>query len=182
MISQEVAKKYAGALFMSVRERGLVDDVYQQFQGLREVVAANPKLMGLLSGPMLSVNEKLGLVDRLFGGQMNRLAVEFLGVLIRKRRISFLKEVIDELEYRIEQEKGIARATVITALPCSSDDESQLVKQLEVKTGLKIVLTKKVDPSIIGGAIVMLRDEIVDGSVRHGLAQLHDRLAKLRVH
>lgn len=182
MIAQEVAKEYAGALFMSVKERGLIDDVHQQFQALRQVMAANPKMLALLSGPSLSIKEKMGLVSRVFGDQMNRLAVEFLGMMIRKRRISYLPEVINELEFRIEQERGIARATVITAIACSSESEAALVQGLEAKTGHRIVLTKKVDPSIIGGAIVMLRNEVIDGSIRHSLGLLRDRLVKLRVH
>ena len=45
-----------------------------------------------------------------------------------------------------------------------------------------IELEKKVDPGIIGGMIVVMADEIIDGSVRYGLDQLEESLQKIKVH
>ncbi len=182
MIAQEVATKYASALFAAVKERGLVDETFTQFQDLRKVMKTEKNILKLLSGPMLSQKEKIELVGKLFGEGMNRLNIEFLSVLIRKHRINYLPEVIDELEYLIEMEKGISRATLITATRSNPEDDRALIAKLEAKSGTKVMLEKKVDPSIIGGAIVILRNEIIDGSIRHSLDQLEEKLSRIRVH
>jgi F-type H+-transporting ATPase subunit delta len=182
MFSSEVARKYAKALFLSVKSRNLVDETYEQFQTFRTLVDDQRGFLSLLAGPTIPVQEKTALVRRVFGDQLNRLHVEFLAVLIRKRRIRFLPEIIDELVRLSEEEKGISRATVIAAVDFSQTDEERLVRQLEAKTGDRVLLDKKIDPSVMGGMIVLLHNEIIDGSVRHGLDLLREHLAKLRVH
>ena len=182
MFASEVARKYANALFLSVKERDLVDEAYEQFRVFRSVAETDRSLLSILAGPSISADEKIGLVKRVFGEQLHRLHVEFLTVLIRKRRISFLPGIIDELERLIEDEKGIIRASVTAAVEITPTEEEELIRQLHSRTGNTILLEKRVDPSVVGGAIVMLRNEIIDGSVRHGLDLLEDRLAKLRVY
>ena len=53
--------------------------------------------------------------------------------------------------------------------------------KLHKKTGLKIELEKKSDPSILGGMIIIMHDEIIDGSVRHGLDLIRDKLERVKV-
>jgi F-type H+-transporting ATPase subunit delta len=182
MLAPEVARKYAAALFLSVKERNLVDEAYEQFQSFRQILKTEPGLLHLLAGPRVSEEEKVEMIRRLFGERMHRLNVEFLAMLIRKRRISFLPEIIEQLERLIEEEKGIARATVITAVPLAADREELLMRKLEIYSGKTILLEKRVDPGIIGGMVVMIGGEIIDGSIQHGLSLLHEQLAKVRVH
>ena len=46
---------------------------------------------------------------------------------------------------------------------------------------LKVEIEKKIDPAILGGMIVIMHDEIIDGSVRHGLDLIRDRLERIKV-
>ena len=182
MIAQEVAKKYSAALFMSTRERGLVDEAYEQFSGLKIAMEKDASLLKFLGSPKVEEDQKLQLLRKIFGERMEQLFVEFLAVLVRKRRAVYLIEIIDEFNRRVEFEKGINRVTVITAVPISSEEESALVATLMTKTGKKIELEKKVDPKIIGGMVVIMADEIIDGSIKHDLTQLEEQLQKIKVH
>ena len=58
---------------------------------------------------------------------------------------------------------------------------NQLIAKLKAKTGNTIELDEKVDTKILGGMIVILGDQIIDGSVKHSLSQLKDELMKLKV-
>ncbi len=182
MIAAEVAKKYANALFLSTGERGLVNQAYEQFSGLKTVLEADSSMLNFLSSPKVDDEQKLDLIRRVFGERMEQLFVEFLAVLVRKRRAGFMVEIIDEFNRLVEFEKGISRVTAITAVPLTETERGNLLGSLAEKTGKKIELESKVDPSIIGGMIVILHDEIVDGSVRHGLDLLEDQLQKIKVH
>jgi len=182
MLAQQVAHKYARALFLSAKERTLLDATYEQAQALQQVVDAERPLLPLLSGPQLSEEEKIALVRRVFSGRINQLHVEFLIVLIQKRRISFLPEILTELVHLIEIEKGITRAEVTTALELDRGEENRLLERIRSLTGNEILLERKVDPSIIGGMIVRLRDDVIDGSVRRAVDRLRERLMRVRVH
>ena len=182
MIAQEVAHKYASALFRSAQQRGLTDQAYDQFDALAKTIKSDASLLGFLKSPKISDDQKKAVVQDIFGSRMDQLFVEFLIVLVKKRRARYLLEIIDELNRQIEFQKGIHRATVITAVPLADDEERNLIPRLQAKSGGTVQLEKKVDPAIMGGMIVILHDQIIDGSVRHGLSLVQESLQKVKVH
>lgn len=182
MLSHEVAKKYAGALFLSVKEKNLFDAAYEQFNQLKVLVAKDKSLVNFLSAPQVTDENKKKLIRDVFSSRLERLFVEFLVVLVDKNRINFLVEIIDEFDRLVEAERGIGRATVITALKLNDAERSSLINKLAAKTNLEIILEEKVDPSILGGMIIVLHNEIIDGSIRHELDLLEEQLSKVRVH
>ncbi len=182
MLSQEVAKKYANALFLSVKEKNLTDVAYEQFNSLKELISKDKTLINFLSAPHVLDENKMALVRDVFTPRIERLFVEFLLVLVDKNRINFLDDIIDEFDRLIEAEKGIGRVTVITAIPLDDSQRTRLNQKMITKTGLEIVLEEKVDKTILGGMIIILHNEIIDGSVRHGLDLIEEKLNKVRVH
>lgn len=182
MIAQEVAHKYASALFMSARERGLIDQAYEQFDALARMFEKDRSLLNFLSSPRIEDEQKHTLIKNVFGSRMDTLFVEYLSLLVRKRRAHYLPEIIDELNRQIEFEKGINRVTVITAVPLDAAEEQKLIPGLQAKSGGTVQLEKKVNPAIMGGMIIVMHDQIVDGSVSHGLSQVEQSLQKIKVH
>jgi len=96
-------------------------------------------------------------------------------------RFSTHIKYIDEFIRLVEFHKGIVRATVTTAVSLTPDQENDLIKRLAARTGKQIVLEKKVDQTIMAGMIIIVADEIVDGSVRHELNLLEEQLRKIKV-
>lgn len=182
MLSQEVAKKYASALFLSVKEKNKTEDAYEQFDSLKELLKKDRSLLNFLAAPQVLDSHKHQLVRNVFTGRLDQLFVEFLLVLVEKNRINFLPEIIDEFDRLVEAEKGIGRVTVITAVPMQDTERARLIEKMTARTNLKIVLEEKIDTSILGGVIVILHNEIIDGSVKHGLQLLEEQLQKTRVH
>ncbi len=181
MLRQEVASKYAHALFLATKEKGLIDTAYKQFNDLEAYLEKDPTLLNFLNAPQVLDEHKYALVNKVFLNRMERLFVELLIVLIKKHRIAFLHEIIDEFTRLVETEKGIGRATVITAVPLSDHEKQALTSNLAKKTGLKIHLEEKIDQRILGGLVVKLHDEVLDDSVRRRLDTLKEQLAKIKV-
>lgn len=181
MLAQEVAQKYAKALFMSVRQKKLVDQADQQFEALKQLLVMDKTLLNFLAAPQIPDDKKLALIRTVFEKRLERPFMEFLLVLIHKRRINYLPVIVDELDRLIKAEKGIGKVTVITAVKLTASEQQGLIEKLTRKTGLKIDLEAHVKPEILGGMIVILHDQIIDGSVRHGLDQIEEKLGKLKV-
>jgi F-type H+-transporting ATPase subunit delta len=65
----------------------------------------------------------------------------------------------------------------VTAAERLSDAELDHVREkLETMTGKKVELTLKIDPDIIGGIIIRIGDQVIDGSVRNKLEKMRARL------
>lgn len=181
MIAHEVAKKYSTALFNIVKEKGLIETAYQQFEELDNLVRTDDTLLRFLLAPHILDRQKVGLVRNVFGPRLDPLFVEFLLVLVKKYRIGYLHEIIESFRKLVADERGMIVAQIVTAQPLTDAERSDLSTQLQARTGKTIELEEKVDPSILGGMIVILGDRIIDGSVRCSLGLLKEKLMKLKV-
>jgi len=181
MIAHEVAKKYAHALLMAVMERNLIDLADEQMTGLRELIRRDRSLINFLTAPQILEEKKYELVRTVFSERLERLFIEFLIVLIDKHRVRFLPDILDEFDQLLNVEKGVLKATVVSATKLDQNVYDSLKPKLEKKTGLKVEIEKKIDPAILGGMIVIMHDEIIDGSVRHGLDMIREKLERVKV-
>jgi F-type H+-transporting ATPase subunit delta len=181
MLAQQVAKKYSTALFHIVREKGLMDLASAQFEQLDNLVKKDDTLLQFLLAPHILDQQKVALVRDVFKERLEPLFLEFLMVLVEKHRIGFLHDIIDEFRAQVAEARGIAVARVTTAVPLDDDARRRLIDRLQAKTGKTIELDEKIDRSILGGMIVILGDQIIDGSVRDQLSQLKEELMKLKV-
>ena len=181
MIAQEVARRYAQALFLAAKDKGVLDDAHVQIADLKKLIEKDDSLLNFLNAPQVLDEHKLELLRNVFSDRIHRLFVEFLVVLVNKHRIKYLHGIIDDFIRLVEAEKGEARVTVITAHPLNDDQRSNLIAKLVAKTSLKVTLEEKVKPAIMGGMIVIMHNEIIDGSIRHGLNMIEEKLAKVKV-
>ncbi len=181
MLAQQVAVKYSTALFNITRQKNLIDQAYAQFEQLDSIIKRDKTLLQFLLAPHILEQVKVKLIKDVFGPRLEPLFLEFLLVLIDKHRIGFLHEIVREFRALVEEERGVIKAHVTVARPLADDERRPLIERLQAKTGKTIELVEKVDPGILGGMIVILKDQIIDGSVKHKLSILREELMKLKV-
>ncbi|MEW5923987.1 MAG: ATP synthase F1 subunit delta [Candidatus Zixiibacteriota bacterium] len=182
MLAQQVAKKYSTALFELARERNLLDTAWEQFDALAGYLKKDRTLLDFMEAPQVSDEKKLALIEKAFANRLDKPFYDFLLVLVDKRRFKFIPDIIEHFDNLVREEKSIARAICISAVPLTDAERNKLVQNLQKKTSLKIELEEKVDKTILGGMVVMLRNQIIDGSIRHSLDLLRNRLLKVKVH
>jgi F-type H+-transporting ATPase subunit delta len=181
MIAREVAHKYAGALFLAAREKDVVSQIYDELGDLDKVAQKEKNLLDYLVSPRVLESDKLSFVGSILTDRVHPMISQFMVVLIEKGRVKFLHEIVDEFNRKVEAERGIGRATVITAIKLTDGEKKKLVEKLSAKINLKVVLEEEIDNSIMGGVIIITHDQIIDGSVRHGLDVIEQTLSKIRV-
>jgi F-type H+-transporting ATPase subunit delta len=113
------------------------------------------------------IAEKLGL---------SRVARNFLFVLVDKRRIASLTQIIQSFEQVVDERLGFARADISSARELTEPQRSALNARLEQLTGRRIRAHYSVDGSLIGGIVARIGSTVYDGSVRGQLASLERRL------
>lgn len=182
MLAQQVAKKYSSALFELAKEKNMLDTAWNEFNDLAKMLDKDGSFLDFMSAPQVPDEDKYALTKKAFSDKLDKTLFNFLMFLAQKRRINFLPEIAEEFDRLVKAEKGIARATCITTSKITDSERDKLIGKLSEKTSLKIELDEKVDASILGGMIVILHNQIIDGSIRHGLDQLKNRLMKVRVH
>jgi len=181
MIAHEVAHKYSTALFNIVQEKKLIDQASEQFEQLDNLIKKDNSLLQFLLAPHILEQNKQALVKNVFGPRLEPLFLEFLLLLVGKHRIGYLHDIIEAFRDKVAYARGQIKAQVITAVPLTDDQRRKLTAKLNAKADMTVTLKEKVDSAIIGGMIVIMGDQIIDGSVRHNLLILKEELKKLKV-
>lgn len=175
-MSSEVSAVYANALFSLANEQG--DAVLQQTRSdLRQTAvlfSLNPELVRLLSLPTVSVSERIGIAEKIFGKE--GLACRLLFLLIDHGRISFLGEIADEFDAQMLDYQNMAEVTVTTAVAMSPGQKERLRSALEVKLRKTVRITERIDRSVLGGVIVQYGDTRIDNSLKYRLDALREKL------
>lgn len=178
MRDRNVAVRYAQALLNVTVERGNVDGVSESFGGMLAALAGFPGLRVFLQSPQVPTQEKKALLRKVLTDQVEPVLLDFMELLLDKDRMIHIADIQEEFQTLVERHNGLQRATVVTAVTLPADLEEQLVARLETHAACRIILDKKVDPSVIGGVCVTLGDKILDGTLRTGLDDLRTTLEK----
>ena len=170
------AKRYATALFNVAARDKKLDAVEKDLDLFIGFVHGNPELRSAWESPLLPHERKNAVVDRILSASADPLTISFLKLLVDKGREEVLETARLDLRTLADAERKLVRAEAIFAVEPTKAEQTALAKSLQERTGDRVELTYRVDPSILGGVVVRMRDTILDGSVRGTLERLRDRL------
>lgn len=171
-----VAKRYAAALFGIARRDEILDAVTQDVALIERFIAEVPYLRAVLLQPLVSESKKDKVATDAFGDRVTATSLNFVKLLIRKRREDLIDECIREYRALVAEAQNRADAVAVSAVPFTPEQTAQLTQSLERLTGKNVHLTTEIDPHMLGGVIVRLGDTIIDGSIRGRLARLEQHL------
>jgi F-type H+-transporting ATPase subunit delta len=100
----------------------------------------------------------------------------FLAILARRERLDLVPEIAVTFRRLLNEYRGIAVAQVTTAIPIDERQKSLIASRLSSRLGKRIELEPRVDPSILGGVVAQIGDNVIDGSVRGRLDRLRRAL------
>jgi F-type H+-transporting ATPase subunit delta len=179
MRQSKVAQRYAKALFDLSAETGKIEEVRRDLELIRGTHHRELEL--LLVSPVVAGDKKTAVFEAVFAKHVQPLTVSFFKLIFIKGRSIAINEIIDAFIGKYREMKGIKVAEVTTALPLSNEAKVVIADQLKASAILKgkqIELKEKVDPSIIGGLVVQVDDQLFDASIRHDLQHIKRQFIK----
>ncbi|GIW12903.1 MAG: ATP synthase subunit delta [Tepidiforma sp.] len=177
MADTAAARRYAQAAFAIARDRGEVPAWRNEVNDVASVLSES-QLAPLFADPAVPVDDKFRLLERVL--DVSPLVMNLAKLLVQKGRAQDARAVADAFARLADDYEGIAHAEVTTAVPLSSEQVASIEARLGQQLGRRVVASTKVEPSIIGGAIVRVGDRLVDGSVRTRLKRLRRELEGAR--
>ena len=176
MLSLQLAIKYSRAMFLLAQEEGKLVEYGQELQSLFSDIEGTPELKAYLESPMIPRQAKQEAVQKIFGGELSPLVMNFLRLLLDKQRISALGEIVRQYENFANEAQGILVADVTTARSLSDSlGERRMAKRGE-GAGKRSKLRKQVDERLLGGAVVRMGDRLIDGSLKSRMKALEAQL------
>ena len=181
MLNRSVARRYAEAFFSIAQEQNKIDQYQQELEKLVQIIEETENLKEYLAHLLVPANEKKEIVAKIFTDQISSTTLNFLNILIDKRRETYITTI--SLEYRdmADESRNIAKADLIAAQEVSEEDVKMLAEKLSASMGKTVQLKVLVDPSLLGGVKIRLGDQIIDGTVAKKLAMLKEQLKQVKI-
>ena len=156
----------------------VLDVVQSELFGFQQVVASDRELQFALSNKSAPNEAKLKLVHALVSGKVNAVTQALIAQAVgavRGRRIAI---VLDQFGKQVAAYGDSLVATVTVSSVLDTNQVERLRSSLAKTYGQQIRLNVEVDSSIIGGMVVQIAGEIIDGSVSSRLQNLKLQLGK----
>ncbi|MBX6341089.1 MAG: F0F1 ATP synthase subunit delta [Thermomicrobiaceae bacterium] len=169
------AKRYAQAAFEIARQQGTLDQWEENLRRLTAVLQ-DPTVAEFFASPAVPDEAKVRALEQVLPTEEQRYARNLAMLLLERGRLHQLPEVAEYFHELVLQERGIAIADVTTAVELPPDELRQVQEYLSRLVGMQVQVRSHVDPSIIGGIVARVGDELIDGSVRTQLNRLRERL------
>jgi F-type H+-transporting ATPase subunit delta len=176
-----VGKRYAQALFDAAVDSNSVDSLYDELSAVIDLFKSQAGLMDLMLTPSINTSEKKAILIRVFGESLSQYLKNFLNILLDKNRFEFLPEIHDDFRKLVFPYKNMVEATVLTVVPLDEDQRKALEEKLKRRFNKEVILDNKIDESILGGAVVYVGDQIIDGSIKNQLNQMKMQMNSLRL-
>ena len=172
-IQASLAGRYAMALFELARDERQIDSVSASLAALKRALAESSDFATLTTSPLVGREEGLRGIDAAAGSiGVDPLTRNFLGVLAKNRRLTQLGAVIRNFNLLAASHRGEVTAEVVSAHPLDDDQVAALKANLRTRMGQDIAVDLTVDPAILGGLVVKIGSNMIDGSIRTKLDTL----------
>lgn len=176
MAARGVAKRYAEAVFDLANDQQNHDAWLADLEVLAS--AASDEAGGaFFSNPAIATEQKVAVLNDLLPGPDHQEARNLARMLMHRQRFESLPDILDVFRDLVLEARGIAIANVVTAVELNDSERAAISSGLEQIVGRQIELRSRVDPSIIGGVVARVGDQLIDASVTSKLRQLRSTLA-----
>jgi F-type H+-transporting ATPase subunit delta len=175
---KEAIRGYAEALFSVAEAEEALEVVEDELFRFARALEREQRLRDALTEPTLPAERKRAVLGDVLGERANPYTVNLLRFLVEQGRARELSAIVDELVALAADRRQAAVAEVRTAVPLDADHRERLADALGRATGKRVELKVVVDPSVVGGVVARVGDQVIDGTVRRRLELARERLTE----
>ncbi|WP_406693743.1 ATP synthase F1 subunit delta [Singulisphaera sp. Ch08] len=179
----QVTRSYSEALVNATEKTGQVDEVLDELDAIfAEVLGADTEFAAVLASPLVSPADKDRILVSVFEGRVHPTVINFLRVLNRHGRLGSLAATARAARALWDKRQNRRPVLVRTAVPLDDAQQDALREHLGRMLNATPLVKLEVDPSLIGGMVIQLDDDVYDASIRNRLEQLRQRLIEGKTH
>lgn len=175
-----LVRGYAEALFAVAQAEGELEAVEDQLYAFAKAIEADAELREAMTDPLLPAENKKGVVRDLLGERANPHTVNVLGFLVDQGRAREIGHIVEELASLAAERRAHVVAEVRSAVPLDERQRRRLAQALSKATGREVEIKVVVDPTLVGGIVAKVGNEVFDGSVRTKLDEARGLLSRSR--
>jgi F-type H+-transporting ATPase subunit delta len=181
--AEVIARNYAETL-LELAERAGGQDAVEEYAGAMDEVAellADGRVREFLATPRVPADAKKAALVAALGSRVPAPFLRFLQVVVDKRRQGQLGEIAEQFRTLVDERFGRVRVAVEISHAPDAALQAEIGQSLANRLGKVVIPTFSVNPELLGGVVVRIGDEILDGSVRSRAQGLRRRLLSVQL-
>jgi F-type H+-transporting ATPase subunit delta len=167
---------YVSSLAAIASAEGVLERVEAELSVVVQAIDTNENLRSKLTDELLPIAVRQQILETLLNGKGHRLTAQFISLVLGAGRARDLRAISAAISDNVAGASGRKVAEVRTAVALTEDQQKRLADALAKKFNSQVNLKVIVDPSVVGGLVATVGDEVIDASVRSKLDQLKSRL------
>ena len=173
-MSDEKIQGYAQAILAVASAESNGAQVEDEIYRFSQVLQSSEELKSTLSDASIPSARRQQIVEDLLDGQATRTTVALVSMIVAAGMGSDIKAIADRVIGLGAESRDKAVAEVYSVVDLSSDQQQRLAAALKSATGKDVEMKIIIDESVMGGLLVQIEDEVIDGTVRTRLKQLRE--------
>ena len=179
--AEERLDGYATALLETVEGGPALAAIEDALFGFSQVVAGSEPLRQALSDREVPAGNRKQIIADLLGGKADAITIELAEYATQVGRPRDFEAFLGLLIDRIAAESNRRLADVRSAVELDDSQRAALAAALGRAVGRDVEVRVTVDPGVVAGFVATIGDTVVDGSARHQLELLKERLVSPEV-
>jgi F-type H+-transporting ATPase subunit delta len=180
MRATTIARNYAEALMALAQKANDLEGWGLAIDGVGAAIESDQRLRNFLAAPQIAAGEKNRVIGKAFATKLPKPMVRFLQKVVQNRRQMLLPLIAVEYGNLVDELCGRVHAQVTLSRESTEADRSAIAAQLSRAFAKTVIPHVSVNPAILGGVIVKVGDQVMDGSVRKRLKTLKARIVSAR--
>ncbi len=167
---EKLARIYAQAVLDAAGDHQAQSSIMEELKSLvTEVLDKFPDFEQVLGSALVSEDEKLAMLDRVFGKRLSTMTLSFLKVLTEHQRLGLLRQVVRSAAQMWETRSNRLAVEIRLACETSSALLEEMTSTLKRVFDADPVVKTVIDPTLIAGFVVRVGDKVYDASARTSL-------------
>ena len=173
-MSDEKIQSYAQAILAVASAESNAAQIEDEIYRFSQVLQSSEELKSTLSDASIPSTRRQQIVEDLLDGQVTQTTVALVSMVVAAGMGSDIKAIADRVVGLGAESRDKAVAEVYSVVDLSSDQQQRLAAALKSATGKDVEMKVIIDESVMGGLLVQIEDEVIDGTVRTRLKQLRE--------
>jgi F-type H+-transporting ATPase subunit delta len=166
-----LARPYAEAVFRMAQGENDLAGWSSRVQSLALIVS-DAQVARLIADPAVAADRVASLIIEVAGADLGERGGNFVKVLAENNRLALLPEISTQFETLKAHAEATLEATITSAQELTQAQIDDLVAGLKAKFNRAVNVQVALDPELIGGAVIAIGDQVIDGSVKGRLQRM----------
>jgi F-type H+-transporting ATPase subunit delta len=167
-------KRYAQAVFELAQEGGHLDRWASDLEAVDQAVG-NDDFRAFLKHADVPAESKFKAIGEVLP-EVHPLIRNLVDLLVTNGLVDLVPEVRESYGVLLDEHLGRQRVQVVSAVPLNPQELEQITQFVAKLAGKEVVVSTQVDEAILGGVVIQIGDQLLDGSTRSRLDALRGRL------